>query len=487
MIRILKNDRNLTWIIPIVAALLVAVGFWWKGDLADVSLLIALTCGIVLVLLTLFARFSWYYYALIAVIPVSLEMGIIGGARLSFPAEGMVVLLIPTALLFNRTYRQKLGQILMHPLAFLLIVDLFFLLFISFFSTHIDVSLKRVLIRLLFFFGFFITVQLFEDKKKLIWPWIFYSIGLIPVMFFTLKNHIHHDFNPRVVFNICAPYYNDHTVYGACLAFIIPMLTIILVKRRLFNISRLVFSVLLITFIFILISEVLALSRAALLSIIFAGVFALLLKYRVRFMHLMVGLLIAGGVVWGMSEDIYSSIEQNESVSNDGELINHFSSVTNVNSDASNLERINRWICAWRMYEKKPLTGFGPGTYQFEYNQFQTIVNKTYISTNTGDRGNAHSEYLTYLSETGIIGLLIFIGIVLGSVYLGMKNHYLLVDPALKALNLGVLLGLITFFFHGLFNSFIDQSKMAFLVFTALGTLVWISNNGLKLEQKSEE
>ena len=127
------------------------------------------------------------------------------------------------------------------------------------------------------------------------------------------------------------------------------------------------------------------------------------------------------------------------------------------------------------MFEERPLLGYGPGTYQFEYNQFQTIANKTYISTNDGSRGNAHSEYLTYLSEMGIIGFLIFLLTVFSSIYYGMVNHYSLKDPLLKAINLGVLLGLITFYFHGVFNSFIDQSKMAFLYFTGLGTIVWIN------------
>ena len=485
MIKSLKNDHHLNWIVPVVAALMVAVGFWWKGDFSEISTLVTIVCGAVIVFLTLFTRLPWYYYALVAAIPLSLDLGVMGGARLSFPAEGMLVLLIPVCLLFNKTYRQKFGEMLKHPLAILLILDILFLIFISLFSTHIDVSLKRVFIRLLFFFGFFLIIQLFEDKNKLVWPWIFYAIGLIPVMYFTLKNHIHHDFNPRTVSSICAPYYEDHTVYGACLAFMIPMLSIVLIKRRLFQLSRTLFTVLFITLIFIVISEILALSRAALISIIVAGMFLLLLKYRVRFVHLILGLAIAGGVIWSISDQLYDSFQENESVSNDGEMVNHFSSVTNVSTDASNLERVNRWVCALRMFEKKPFTGYGPGTYQFEYNQFQSLVNKTYISTNTGDRGNAHSEYLTYLSETGIIGFLIFIGIIFVSVYMGMNNHYTASDPVLKALNLGALLGLITFYFHGLFNSFIDQSKMAFLVFTALATIVWV-NQKVKLALKNE-
>ncbi len=487
MINILRNERYLSWLIPALAVFTVALIYFWKGSLSEAMIWVVTICGALLLGLVLFERIAWYYYFLIAVIPISLDLGVMGGAKLSFPAEGMIAMLIPVALLFNKTYRIKFGQMLVHPLSLLVFIDLVFLFFISLFSTQIDVSLKRAFIRALFFFGFFMMIQLISDRKKLIWPWVFYMLGLVPVMYFTLRNHIHHEFDPRAVFNICAPYFSDHTIYGACLAFIIPMALILLVKRKLFGLDARLVTVLLVIFIFILISEVLALSRAALLSIVVAGIFALLLKYRVRFGQLMLGLVIIGSVVWGMSDSIYQSIQENESVSNDGEIVNHFSSVTNVNTDASNLERINRWVCALRMFEQKPLTGYGPGTYQFEYNQFQTLANKTYISTNTGDRGNAHSEYLTYLSETGIIGFLIFLGLVLGSVYLGMHNHYNQTDPVMKAINLGALLGLITFFFHGLFNSFIDQSKMSFLVFSALATIVWINRNSKNNIEQSKE
>ncbi len=474
MIAFFKDDRLLSWVIPILAGAILIFGFWWKGDFEQVSNTLLLICGAVLILLALFTQLSRYYYGLLFLLPLSIDTVLPGEAKLSFPSEAMLALLIPVSLLFNRDYRQAIKEALTHPLTILLLVDLFFLFFISLFSTQIDVSLKRVFIRVLFFLGFFMLMQLFEDKRKLIWPWIIYALGLLPVMYFTLRRHARYDFDPKVVFNICEPYYTDHTIYGACIAFVLPMIAIVLYKRKLFGISRIMLVVLWITFGMLIVSEVLALSRAALLSLLVAGGFALLLKYRFRFSHLMVGFFIAGAAVWGVHEQIYSSLEENESVSNDGEIVNHFSSVTNVTTDASNLERVNRWICAWRMFEERPFTGFGPGTYQFEYNKFQTLINKTYISTNSGNRGNAHSEYLTYLSETGLVGFLVFIGIVLLSIYVGMKNHYDLPPGILRAVNLGVLLGLVTFYFHGLFNSFIDQSKMAFLVFSALGTLVWI-------------
>lgn len=470
----------LSKILPLLAAGIVVALFYWKADFELITYQILVACGIVLIFLAVFMRLSWFYYSLVLLIPLSLDRGFLGGAKLSFPSEAMLLLMIPVCLIFNQDFRKRTNEACKSPLTILLIADLLLLLLFSLFSTHVDVSLKRVLIRGLFFFGFFLMIFLFDDPKKLVWPWIIYALGLIPVMYYSIRNHIHFDFDPRVVFDICAPFYNDHTIYGACLAFIIPGLFLILLRAKLFNLKGLLLSFLWLTLGVLILSLMLALSRAALLSILAALFFTVLLSFKVRFPQLLMGLGILAVVAWTLQDQIYDSIEKNEAVSNDGELINHFSSVTNLKTDASNLERVNRWICAYRMFESRPFTGFGPGTYQFEYNRFQSLENKTYISTTSGDRGNAHSEYLTYLSETGIVGFIGFISIVLYSLYLGMKNHYMVKDEVLKTINLVALLGLVTFYFHGIFNSFIDQSKMAFLVFTALATLVWIQSRATK-------
>lgn len=477
----LERNRS-NWIILSITVFIVLCAGYYYRNIEQTSLVLASICGGILLLGLLFFHFSWFYLLLVAVIPISVDLDILIGSRLNFPSEGLLLLALPVLMLFNQSYRKATFRVLKHPISLLLVADLLIELVTSLTSTHIDVSLKRILIRFLFIAGFYLIYQLISDQKKLIYPWLFYAIGLIPVMVFTLMNHYSHFFDPRVVFNICAPYFNDHTVYGACLAFIIPILVVVLIKRKLFSLNKrktiLLFSV----FLVILLSEILALSRAAIISLVVAILFALLLYYKIKFSVIIVGLGLLSIVFWVVKDDVYESVQQNEAVSNDGEISNHFSSVTNIKSDASNLERINRWVCAWRMFEERPLIGYGPGTYQFEYNQFQTLVNKTYISTNTGDRGNAHSEYLTYLSETGIIGFVIFLLTVFTAVFYGMQNHYELSDPLLKAINLGVLLGLITFFFHGLVNSFIDQSKMAFLYYTALGTIVLINQ---KLKNKS--
>jgi O-antigen ligase len=69
------------------------------------------------------------------------------------------------------------------------------------------------------------------------------------------------------------------------------------------------------------------------------------------------------------------------------------------------------------MFKERPVFGFGPATYAFEYARFQEPENLTIISTNFGDMGNAHSEYLSALSETGFVGFVLFVLFVVGVFY----------------------------------------------------------------------
>jgi O-antigen ligase len=103
--------------------------------------------------------------------------------------------------------------------------------------------------------------------------------------------------------------------------------------------------------------------------------------------------------------------------------------------------------------------GFGPGTYQFEYAPYQRSDEKTLISTNFGDKGNAHSEYIGPLAESGLIGMLSILGIILFTILTGLRVYNMSGNREIKMLSLSILLGLITYFFHGTLNNFLDTDK----------------------------
>ena len=89
--------------------------------------------------------------------------------------------------------------------------------------------------------------------------------------------------------------------------------------------------------------------------------------------------------------------------------------------------------------------------------------NITIISTNFGDAGNAHSEYLGPLSEMGVFGLLSMIFIVSAIFYKGIMLY--LNWPAeqseMKVLILSMVLALVTYFVHAFLNNYLDTDKAA--------------------------
>lgn len=123
------------------------------------------------------------------------------------------------------------------------------------------------------------------------------------------------------------------------------------------------------------------------------------------------------------------------------------------------------------MFREKPVFGWGPGTYMFQYAPFQFSYDRTIISTNFGDLGNAHSEYLGPMAETGLFGLIS----VLVLVFMIFKTSYRLYNAKsayIKELSLYITLGLATYFMHGFLNNFLDSDKASIPVWGFVAMLV---------------
>jgi O-antigen ligase len=124
------------------------------------------------------------------------------------------------------------------------------------------------------------------------------------------------------------------------------------------------------------------------------------------------------------------------------------------------------------MFQDKPFVGFGPGTYRFQYAPYQRSYEQTYVSTNAGTLGNAHSEYLGPLAESGLIGASIFILILVFTIRTGRRVYLKAKTQEIKYLAIGILIGLFTYFFHGFLNNFLDQDKASAPFWSMIAILV---------------
>jgi putative inorganic carbon (hco3(-)) transporter len=124
------------------------------------------------------------------------------------------------------------------------------------------------------------------------------------------------------------------------------------------------------------------------------------------------------------------------------------------------------------MFGERPFWGWGPGTYTFYYAPYQLSSEKTIISTNAGDKGNAHSEYIGPLAESGVFGSLSFIGIVVTVIYYGIRLYRRLPYGEMRRLVMCCFLGLVTYFIHGGLNNFLDTDKASLPFWGFIAVLV---------------
>ncbi len=197
----------------------------------------------------------------------------------------------------------------------------------------------------------------------------------------------------------------------------------------------------------------------------------LVILFRIKFRYIFLGLAVLVGLFFTYRVQIIDYLEKNDQDSS-ANFQEHLQSIYNISTDASNLERINRWQSALRMFKERPVTGWGPGTYQFVYAPFQRSKEKTIISTNFGDMGNAHSEFLGPLSESGAIGMLIVITLVVVILNRGLRVFNQTKDPETKMLAMAALLSLITYYTHGTLNNFLDTDKLSVPVWAITGLIV---------------
>jgi putative inorganic carbon (HCO3(-)) transporter len=410
-----------------------------------------------------------YLVALFAPLSVTLSSLIPGfGFDMYLPTEPLLFGLLIVFLLKLIYERGFDKQILTHPVSLAIYINLIWIFITALTSTMPVVSFKFLLSRIWFVAGlYFLTAKMFSDGKNLekyIW---LYVISLVIVIFYTINRHLGYGlWNKQVANFVPSPFYKDHTSYGAALAMYIPFLMMFsfgrFVTRKEKIISMIVLGILLIGF-------VLSYARAAWLSFIVAGVVYGVIKLKIRFKPLFITFISVLVLFLMFQNQIFMSLEQNSEQSS-ADFKTHISSMANITSDASNLERINRWSCAIRMFEDKPVFGFGPGTYMFQYAPYQLNENRTIISTNSADGGNAHSEYLGPLSESGVLGLLTFLLIVGTVIYTAIHTYMRLTDKRLKSFVLAALIGLVTYYIHGFLNNFLDTDKLSvpFWGFTAM-------------------
>lgn len=443
-----------------------------------------LSPGIMLVVIPLLAWFTVksglqlpLIKAMALLLPFSVEIPFYYGSMLRVPTEPLIAIALLVLILeLIKSPQSWTGSFLRKEFLWALPLIAVFIITIPF-SERLLVSLKFSFVNIVYLLVFYVFLSRYLHAhptlfKKLI---TLYGIGFLLVAAYGLVRYWQYDWNPVVVRGIFQPFYKDHTIFGASGAMLAAFWAGMAwkaknkKKRLAFGLPALVFCA----------AIVLSSSRAALLSLAVLFIVCMIFRLNVGFSRVVVvGLGLAIGLAI-FHDPLSGRLGQNrrhktEQHAGIGERLH---SVTNIATNVSNRERMNRWVSAWRMFRERPLTGFGPGTYQFEYIPYQDpglmsrLTVHDYNEIPEGSGGTAHSEYLLALSEMGIFGLLSLVLLIGRWTFLSFPGILAGVRQTFVRIAFA---GLSTYIFHAFFNNFLTTDQFAFLFW---GTGAWLIAN----------
>lgn len=449
-------------------------------------ILVAFGCSL------LYPRYVWY--AVLLSLPFSVEMG--GSLDVALPAEPLALgftgaNLLRLWLFWDKTSSDSDFSVFRSLVFWLLLAWLCVMGLGVLGAVWKVVAFKKFLFYAVCLFVFYLyPVRLFAQNPTEIgrFFWL-YSTGLLAVITYAFVRHSVYGFQPYAAADMPKPFM-DHTLYGAVLAFLLPYWVWQWAKNAV-GISPLTADTwqkyevrlpLLTSFALLvwLFAVLTAASRAAWLSLLLAGGVGLWQKLPLR------GRLVyAGGMAAVFCIFLYINQTQSvqyQSSSKQSSFGAHFMSFANTETDDSNKERLNRWTAAYDMWQEKPITGWGIGNYIFEYARFQRFYRLTATSTRLADKGGVHNEYLSFLTETGLPGALLYVSLLVWAL---LRAFRLWRQGRGDAQFWGGLLffALLTYLFHACFNNFIDQIKLNALLFGTLAVLQGLGReSGIKVD-----
>jgi len=378
---------------------------------------------------------------------ISKEMAIL------VPAEPILAILI--FIMVSRFLLQR-GEFYI-PKSKLLTISIFFFLY-SFlnvlFSKHIFVSGKAFTRETLYFIAIFLGMIIFLRKnwnvRHLIE--ILMGIGLIFAIW-----GIYQQLNGLLqnYAILGAPFFDEHGSYGAYMSFLFSFaLAFFLYGKN--KHSRVIFFVLMVLFLG---AVIFSFAKGAWVSIIGMLIFLPLIdksnfwNIKKMVVFIFISIILGSFFFQFIINRGYNTLDLQYMFS-----LRH----------GANQERINRFATALNMFRQNPLFGVGIRCYIFEYFNYKTII---YPTMHTEfQMMSSHNQYLDVLANRGIIGFILFIGLIGIFIRNGIRT-FRKSNIKWKPLILGALLGNITYFIHWMTNT-LWVGKLAALFWFCMAIVV---------------
>ncbi len=468
-------DRWLVWSTGILTLTSTAVGaaldIWWP--LAAPAAWLVGWLAVV--------DFRRLYYLLLATLPISTEVELSNSLGTDMPSEPLMwVLTLAAVFWFARHWCKVSYSFLLHPVTLALLAHLAWTTLTCLTTTIEVVSLKFWLAKswyvIVFFFLAGHIFQQEQDVRALLW-WFF--VPLVFTVCVVLVRHAGKGFSFEEVNYVMGPFYRNHVIYACIQAIFLPFLWLGLRRYRLYS-RR--WWLLALGAVVLLVGINFAYTRAAYVALLAAFGLYWLVRWRLLRIALVAAALTTGIFIAVVTRgDNWLLFAPNYERTITHQRFDRLLEATTRLEDISVMERVYRWVAAAYMIEERPVLGFGPGTFYFNYQRYTVSSFKTYVSDNP-ERSGIHNYYLMVAVEQGLIGLAFFLAFCTLVLLWGQRAYHQLRDPAQRQITMAALLSFALTCLLMLMNDFVETDKIGSLFFICAALIV---NSALRAEREA--
>lgn len=442
----------------------------WKEKLWVLGLPILISIGFLLLF-----RYRILYWILIASIPLSITVDFSNRLSTDFPTEFICIILAAIFWTVYFLYRpESMRYLWNHKLFWLLILIWTWSIISSLGAVNKVIAIKYVLAKWWYISSYFLftfwVIEKIDDIKKLFWT-IFIPIFITAVYSFAKTAIGGFSFENTNKFSL--PFYDNHVIYATTMTLILPFIFIALNWYRKGTLIRifLQFSIL-----FLLIVIYFSYTRACYLALIVGIGMLLLLKWKKLLITYIAFVFLTTSFLLYLSKDytyLRLAPDYNTTVMHD-EFKDHLIS-TFYGKDASSMERLNMWVSVFRMYQEKPILGYGPNNFSTNYKPYSVMYFKTWVSDNPLQL-SCHNYFWLLLAEQGVVGVFLFIiffGYILfyiQKIYTNSKDNISISFSKMLVVCMGIYLVVL------FFNDLIETSKNGSLFFIFIALLIRIDH-----------
>lgn len=415
------------------------------------------------------------FWLLLIVLPLSTELNLTSQLGMDFPDELLMMLLAGITIVKIIHQPAWFPRALsLHPLFFLLLIYLAWVLFTCIYSVDPFLSFKYLLAKTWYIIPFVLLPQRMLLTKSDITKM---AICLLAPMLFVvvqvLLRHAWYGFSFEDTKYVLKPFFRNHVNYSAML---VCLLAIGWCMYRLTPAGNPARRWLLYGLLTGLTALVFAYSRGAWIALLMgiAGVWLI----RKKLMGIVVLLSVVGVVVstvWLVTDKRYMRFapDHDHTVFHT-DFGEHMAATVNM-KDISTAERFYRWIAGARMLADKPVTGFGPNSFYHHYRPYTVRRFETWVSDNP-EHSTVHNYFLLTALEQGVAGLVLFCLLFFGMLLYAQRLYHRLTDNFYKmiALTVGVILimtGVINFM-----SDMIETDKIGSIFWLCLGMIILLSS-----------